>query len=308
MTPLRRRMLEDMQLRNLAPRTQEAYVRAVAKFARHYGRSPDQLGPEEVRASLLTRVRRGASWGLYHQTRCALRFFYRPTLKRDFPAQEIACAKRAKRLPVVLSRAEVARFLAAAGGLKPRALLTTRYAAGRRAAEVVALRVSDIDSRRMVIRVRQGKGRKDRYVMLSPQRLALRRDSGRAARPPEWLFPRRGRPRPLSPRYARPPWGQAARRAGLGKRATPHTRRHSFATHLLEAGTGIRTIQALLGHRSLRTTALYTSVSFQTVVATRSPLDLLEPEAGPAPAPDAPHAAPPAPEPPAEAAGGGSQP
>jgi site-specific recombinase XerD len=299
-------MLEDMQLRHLAPRTQEAYVRAVVKFAQHFGKSPELLGPEEIRAYLLSLVNQGASWSLYNQTRCALHFLYRVTLKRPFPTQEIVCAKTRKRLPVILSRAEVARFLAAPRSLKHRAILSTLYAAGLRVSEVVALRVEDIDSQRMVIRVRQGKGRKDRYVMLSPKLLALLRDYWRVARPTEWLFPQRDHPEPVSRRYVQTLCDQVARRAGLGKRVSPHTLRHSFATHLLEAGTDIRTIQALLGHRSLQTTALYTYVSLKTVVATRSPFDLLDPEAErPLPAVPAPAPAPAADPPAAE---GGGQP
>ncbi len=173
MTPLRQRMLEDMQMRNLSPHTQECYVRAVAHFAKHYGKSPDQLGPGEVRAYLLHMIHeRHVSWSLYNQARCALRFFYRITLKQSFALEEISCAKTGKKLPVVLSRDEVAQFFSAARRPKARAVLMTIYAAGLRVSEAVHLRVSDIDSRRMVIRVHQGKGKKDRYVMLSPKLLA----------------------------------------------------------------------------------------------------------------------------------------
>ncbi len=280
MTALRQRMLEDMQMRNLSPHTQEAYIRAVAKFALHFGKSPDQLGREDIRAYLLALIRRGASWGLYNQVRCALHFFYRVTLKKDWPVEEIVCAKKPKRLPVVLSRDEVARFLGVIRNLKHRAMFTTLYAAGLRASELLALQPGDIDSARMVIRVDQGKGRKDRYVMLSRRLLDLLRQYWLAARPRTWLFPGRHPQRPMTRAALARACASLARRAGLSKKVTPHRLRHTFATHLLEAGVDIRTIQALLGHRSLRTTALYTYVSMQKVVATKSPLDLLEPLEG----------------------------
>jgi integrase/recombinase XerD len=277
MTPLRQRMLEDMQMRNLSPRTHEAYLRAVAKFAQHFGKSPDQLGREDIRAYLLTLIQRGASWSLYNVARCALHFFYRVTLKKDWPKEELVCAKAPKKLPVILSRAEVACFLGVIRNLKHRAMFTTLYATGLRASELLALQVSDIDSQRMVIRVNQGKGRKDRYVMLSPRLLELLRQYWRACRPKTWLFPGHAPEQPMTRSALARACAAVARRARLGKKVTPHRLRHSFATHLLESGVDIRTIQALLGHRSLRTTALYTYVSMQKVVATGSPLDLLEP-------------------------------
>lgn len=276
MTPLRQRMLDDMRMRNLSANTQEAYVRAVANFARHYKKSPERLGREEIRAYLVHLINKKVSWSLYNQIRCAIHFFYRVTLKRDWPKEELVCAKNPKQLPVVLSREEVARFLAAAPSLKHQAIYTTLYATGLRASELVTLRVEDIDSQRMAIRVHQGKGRKDRYVMLSPKLLALLREYWRAYRPQTWLFPGNDLNRHFHRRVLGSVCDTMARRAGLGKNVSPHTLRHSFATHLLEAKTDIRTIQALLGHRSLRTTALYTFVSLNTVVATQSPLDRLE--------------------------------
>jgi integrase/recombinase XerD len=275
MTPLRQRMLEDMQLRNLSPNTQEAYVRAVAKFAQHFGKSPEVLGPPEIRAYLLAQTQRRVSWSLFNQIRCALHFLYCVTLKRDWPSEEIVCAKTPKRLPVVLSRAEVAQFFAAIPRRMYRTLFMTIYAAGLRVSEVVALRVCDIDSKRMVIRVCQGKGRKDRYVMLSPRLLEALREYWKEYRPTELLFFAGQRTQPLDRRNVSNDCRRIARRAGLKKRVTPHILRHTFATHLLEAGTDIRTIQALLGHRSLRTTALYTYVSMAKVTGTSSPLDLL---------------------------------
>jgi len=275
MTPLRQRMLQDMQMRNLSPHTQEAYVRAVAKLAGYYRTSPDRIDPEQVRAFLVRLVGRQVSHSLFNQTRCALVFFYGVTLGRDCPLDRIACQKQPKRLPVVLSQAEIAQFLAATGRLKYRALFMAVYAAGLRVSEVVALRAQDIDSQRMVLHVCQGKGKKDRYVMLSPKLLGVLRDYYRAFRPTATLFFGRDKGRPLDRGTVWRACRAIARRAGLAKRVTVHTLRHSFATHLLEAGVDLRTIQALLGHRSLRTTALYTYVSPERVAATPSPLDLL---------------------------------
>lgn len=275
MTPLRQRMIDDLRLRNLSPHTEEAYLRAVTKFAQHFGKSPELLGPSEIREYLLTLTKQGGCWSSFNQVRCALHFLYCVTLKRDWPAGEIVCAKTPKRLPVVLSRDEVSSFLSAIRNLKHRAMLTTLYATGLRAAELVGLRIGDIDSRRMVIRVHQGKGRKDRYVMLSPKLLDLLREYWRKYRPAAWLFPGQDSRRHVDRRVSVQICAAVARRARLRKRVTPHTLRHTFATHLLESGTDIRTIQVLLGHRSLRTTALYTLVSMKTVLGTKSPLDLL---------------------------------
>jgi integrase/recombinase XerD len=218
-----------------------------------------------------------------NQIRCALVFFYRVTLGRDWAFDRIACQKQPKRLPVVLSQAEIAQFFAASGRLKYRALFMAVYAAGLRVSEVVALRAADIDSQRMVLRVCQGKGKKDRVVMLSPRLLEVLRDYYRASRPTATLFFGKDKGRPLECGTVRRACRRIARRAGLTKRVTPHTLRHSFATHLLEAGVDLRTIQALLGHRSLRTTALYTFVSPERVAATPSPLDLLGAAAGQGP-------------------------
>jgi integrase/recombinase XerD len=275
MTPLRQRMLQDMQMRNLSPHTLEAYVRAVARLAAFYKTSPDRLDLEQVRNFLVHLVGQRVSFSLFNQIRCALVFFYRVTLGRDWDFDRIACQKQPKRLPVVLSQAEMAQFFAAVGRLKYRALFMAVYACGLRVSEVVALRASDIDSQRMVLRVCQGKGQKDRYVMLSPKLLEVLRDYYRVYRPTASLFFGQDKGRPLHRRTVLVTCQRIARRAGLTKRVTVHTLRHSFATHLLEAGVDLRTIQALLGHRSLRTTALYTFVSPERVAATPSPLDFL---------------------------------
>jgi site-specific recombinase XerD len=268
-------MLDDMRMRNLSECTQEVYVRVVAQFARHFGQSPDQLERGHVREYLLHLVRRHVSWSRFNQVRCALHFFYRVTLGKDWPKEEIVCAKTPKRLPVILSRDEVRQLFAARHRLKTRALLLTLYATGLRVSELVHLKVTDIDSRRMVIRVQQGKGQKDRYVMLSAVLLGTLRAYWERYKPTCWLFTGAALDRPLDQASVQFVCRGAARRAGLGKRVSPHTLRHTFATHLLEAGTDLRTIQALLGHRSLRTTALYTYVSPERVAATRSPLDTL---------------------------------
>jgi integrase/recombinase XerD len=285
MTPLRRRMIQDMQLRNFAPRTITVYVNCVARFARHFAESPELLGPDDVRAYLLHLIEQQQSWGYYNLHLQALRFLYNVTLGRPEVIEHLPCPKRPKRLPVVLSPEEVTRFFAAVARLNHRALLITAYAAGLRVSEVAALRVEDVDSQRMVLRVRQGKGRTDRYVMLSPKLLELLRAYWKAARPKTWLFPGLDPDRPISAAAVMKACRQAWRASGLEKHVTVHALRHSFATHLLEAGTDLRTIQVLLGHQSPRTTAVYTHVSPDALRATASPLDRLDldPAKGPRP-------------------------
>ena len=275
MSPLRRRMIEDMTIRNLSPATQQSYVYAVAKFSRYFSKSPDQLDVEDVRAYQVHLVAGGISWSGLNQIVCALRFFYGVTLGQADVPERIAHAREPQKLPEVLSADEVVRFLEAVPSLKSRAALTTAYAAGLRVSEVVHLKLADIDSARMVIRVEQGKGRKDRYVMLSTQLLAILRTYWRLARPSSWLFPGRAADRPLEPTTLHAACRSAGAAAELTKRVTVHTLRHSFATHLLEGGTDIRIIQVLLGHRDLTTTARYTRVATSTLAGTPSPLDRL---------------------------------
>ena len=281
MSPLRRRMIEDMTVRNLSPATQRSYVHAVAKFGRFFSRSPEKLGLEEVRAFQVHLVAGGMSWPALNQTVCALRFLYGVTLKQADLPERIPYARTSRKLPVVLDADEVVCLLEAVPSLKARAALTTAYAAGLRASEAAGIKVADIDSRRMVIRVEQGKGGRDRYVMLSPQRLDILRSYWRLARPARWLFPGRDGEHPISPTVLHAACRSACTAAGLSKRVTVHTLRHSFATHLLESGTDIRIIQALLGHASLNTTARYTQVATSTIRGTPSPLDRLRLEVTP---------------------------
>ena len=276
MTPLRQRYLQDLQLRNYSPKTQEVYVECVSLFARHFGKSPELLGPEQIRAyQLFLAHEKKASWSRFNQTVCALRFLYRHTLHKDWIIQHIPFPRKESKLPEVLSVDEVSRLLAAIPERKYRVLLTTIYATGLRASEALHLQWSDIDSRRKTIRVRQGKGHKDRYLMLSPKLLVLLRRYWKVAHPATWLFPGALPDRPLSLECLQKAVQRARRSSGLSKRITAHTLRHSFATHLLESGTNIRVIQVLLGHGSLRTTARYTHVTTATLASTRSPLDSL---------------------------------
>jgi integrase/recombinase XerD len=278
MTPLRQRMIEDMQVRNLAPQTQATYILHVSLFARHFGKSPELLGPEEIRDyQLFLTNRRKLAPSSIVVTTAALRFLYNVTLKRGWNLEaSIPAPKQPKTLPVVLSRAEVLHFLGCVEDIKHRAILTTCYAAGLRISEAVRLKTTSLDKQRMVIRVAQGKGRKDRYVMLSPKLLNTLRDYWRIVRPKEWLFPGYfGRP---ITRHAVAHACRTARlRAGIAKPISPHSLRHAFAVHLLEAGADLRTIQLLLGHRNLSTTARYLQITAATVCATTSPLDLPDP-------------------------------
>lgn len=246
-SPLRRRMIEDMTVRNLSPATQRSYLNAVSKFSQYFGRSPDHLGLEDVHAFQVHLVATGISWPALNQIVCALRFFYGVTLGHSTIPERIAYAREPRKLPVVLSADEVVSFLEAIPSLQSRIALTTVYATGLRVSEVVFLKVADIDSQRMVIRVEQGKGGRDRYVMLSPQLLKILRAYWRLTRPTRWLFPGRNSERPLDATVLHAACRSAHIAAGLNKRVTVHTLRHSFATHLLENGADIRVIQVLLG-------------------------------------------------------------
>ena len=246
LSPLRRRMIEDMTVRNMSPATQRSYVSAVSKLSRYFGKSPDRLGLEDVRAFQVHLVSTGISWAGLNQIVCALRFFYGVTLGQAAVPERIPYAREPRKLPVVLSADEVVLFLESVSSLKSRAALTTAYAAGLRASEVAGVRVADIDSARGVILVRHGKGGKDRHVMLSPQLLGILRIYWKLAQPTTYLFPGRDQERPIDPTVLHVACRSAVKAAGLTKRVTLHTLRHSFATHLLENGTDIRIIQVLL--------------------------------------------------------------
>jgi integrase/recombinase XerD len=289
MTPLRQRMLDDMRIRNFTQNTQRSYQEQVLRFARHFGRSPEALGPEEVRAYQIHLLEvRKLSAGSRSIAAAALRFLYKVTLKREWAVEYIPRPKLPIRLPVILSPEEVSRFLNAVGNLKHRVMLEVAYAAGLRVSELTHLKVGDIDSKRMVLRVEQGKNQKDRYVMLSPQLLERLRAYWKLARPQDWLFCGDVAGQPITRSAVELVCRKARRRSGIQKPITPHSLRHAFATHLLERGTDLRTIQLLLGHRSLATTSRYLKLATSTVCATPSPFDLLpqppQPEAPPTPA------------------------
>jgi site-specific recombinase XerD len=273
MSPLRRRMIEDMTIRKLAPKTQHDYLQKVKNFATYLGRSPDTASSEDVRRYQLHLTASGVGVPTINQTISTLRFFFKVTLGRPDLVERATFVREPRKLPVVLSPEEVARFLDAAPSLKYKAALSVAYGAGLRVSEVVALKVGDIDSKRMVIRVEQGKGRKDRYVMLSPHLLELLRAWWRAARPQGWLFPGRDPIQPMTTRQLNRACHATAHMAEIGKPVSMHTLRHSFATHLLEQNIDIRVIQVLLGHAKLDTTALYTRVATKTIQQVMSPLD-----------------------------------
>ena len=277
MTPLRQRMIEDLQVRNLAPATQKNYIHYVYEFARHFHQSPDLLGPEHVRQFQLHLLQnRKLSAESVNQYVSAVKFLYRITLGRDWGDQHFPRVRVPHHLPVVLSHEELIQFFDHVPSLKYRAALMTCYAAGLRVSEAVRLKVSDIDSQRRMIRVQQSKGRKDRYVMLSPRLLELLRVWWRAARPKQWLFSGWRTGRHLCANSLQTACREARLRCGIPKKITVHTLRHSFATHLLESGTDIRIIQVLLGHSRINTTARYTQVSQKTICATPSPLEALD--------------------------------
>jgi integrase/recombinase XerD len=276
-SPLRQRMIEDMTVRNFVEKTRNDYIRQVKTFTSFLGRSPDTATAEDLRRFQLHQTRTGIRPPSINGSVAALRFFFTVTLDRPEMARHLTFVREPRKLPAVLSPEEVARLLEAAPGAKYKAALSAAYAAGLRVSEVVALKVSDIDSERLLLRIEQGKGRKDRFAMLSPQLLELLRDWYRIARPAVWLFPGRDPILPLTTRQLVRTVHAAANMAGIKKRVTPHTLRHSFATHLLEQKTDVRLIQVLLGHAKLDTTMLYTQVATNVIRAVMSPLDRLTP-------------------------------
>lgn len=276
MTPLRQRYVEHLRLKNFSPKTIKVYVHAVAKFARHFGRSPDQLSQEDVRAYLVHLMERGVARSTGVLVRNALRHLYTDILGRPDCVEKLPRPKREQRLPVVLSREEVQRLFAAVTNLKQKALFMVAYDAGLRLSEIIHLRIADLDSQRMVIRVRQGKGKKDRYARLTPGLLKLLREYWRAYRPKTLLFPGATPDKPYDLATPGQLLKKACRKPGITKRVSMHTLRHTFATHLLEAGTDLRVIQQLLGHERIQTTCLYTHVSLAELREAPSMIDFIE--------------------------------
>ena len=274
-SPLRRRMIEDMAIRKLGAKTQHDYVQRVKDFSVFLGRSPDKASKEDVRRFQLHLSESGAHTPKINATVSALRFFFDVTLDRADLGKQMTFIYEPRKVPIVLSPDEVGRFLEAAPGLKYKAALSVAYGAGLRVSEVAALKVCDIDSKRMLIRVEQGKGRKDRNAMLSPVLLELLREWWKVCRSRGWLFPGRDPGQPITTRQLTRACHLAAQLAEINKRVSPHTLRHSFATHLLEQNIDIRVIQVLLGHSKLDTTALYTRVATNTLREVVSPLDHL---------------------------------
>ena len=274
-SPMLQRMIEDMTARRYKEKVQKDYARHVGRFAAFLGRSPDTATAEEVRRFQVNLAEQNIGAPTINSAIAALRFFFNVTLERPELARHLTTVHKPRRAPVVLNQEEMVRLIDAAPGLKYKAAFGVAYGAGLRVSEVVALKVSDIDSQRMTLRVEQGKGQRDRYVMLSPQLLEWLRDWWRAARPQGWLFPGMDPINPMTERHFGRVVSAAARKAGIEKRVSPHTLRHSFATHLLEPGVDIRVIQVLLGHAKLETTALYTRVAVNTIRVVASPLDKL---------------------------------
>ena len=276
MTTLRQRMLEDLRIRNYAPTTVRCYIRAVAEFAQHFNKPPDQLGPEEIRSwQLFLLNEKRVKLSTYIQAVCALRFFYQNTLHRKIEIDRIPLPRYEKKLPVILSKTEVKALLEAPKNLKHRAMLATMYGAGLRVSEVAKLRVSDLDRERRVIWVRGGKGRKDRQVMLAEPLREVLAAYWRWKRPAEWMFPGKKPDCPIGTNSVFKACVKAARKAGITKPIHPHSLRHAFATHLLDEGVSLLVIQALLGHAHLKTTAGYLHLSDSAVRSTRSPLETL---------------------------------
>jgi site-specific recombinase XerD len=262
-SPLRRRYIDDLRLRNKSPRTIETYVLRVVQFARHFGKSPELLGPDELRAYQQHLLARQVSWSMFNQSVCALRFLYQVTLGRPEAITHLPFAKRPRLLPTVLSPEEVVRFLEAALAGRDRMLLELAYGCGLRLKELVGLQVADIDSARLVLHIRSGKGQKERLVPLSERLLGMLRDYWREYRPALWLFPGVQPSLPLTGGAVQRICKRTVQRARLTKRVHPHTLRHSYATHLLEAGVDLLSVQALLGHSHFNTTAKYLHISMR---------------------------------------------
>ena len=275
MSQLRQKMIRDMELRNFSPNTQKSYITSVAGLAKHYHRSPEAIAPEEIQDYIIFLLKvRETAVGSCQTIGTGLRFLYTVTLGQDESRIPIPKIKNSRRLPDIFSRNELERMFAAVSNIKHRALLMTTYSGGLRVSEVVHLKVTDINSDRMMIRVEQGKGRKDRYTLLSKRLLEELRNYWKIKRPDLWLFPGRSN-NPMTREMAHHIYVTATKKAGVKRRGGIHTLRHCFATHLLEAGEDLRTIQLLMGHSSIRTTVRYLHITSKSLLGTKSPLDLL---------------------------------
>lgn len=283
MGKLRDRMEQDLILRRLSPSTRRNYLLYCRKFAEHYWRPPEEVGEEEIRAYLLHLIHvEQVSYATYRQIVAALKFLYTVTLSRPWEVERIPFPRhRRPRLAEVLRQDQIVQLFAALRRPKYRAILMTCYAAGLRISEACQLRVEDIDSRRMVIRVQYGKGNKQRYTVLSRRLLVVLREYWKIDRPKAWLFPGQGSSGHVAPCTVRGVFRKACKQVGLGKECTPHTLRHSFATHLLENNTDLVTLQAMLGHSTIKTTSTYTHVRTDHIRKVTSPFDLLPPPAEP---------------------------
>ena len=277
MGKLQDRMRRDMELKNFSPRTIQTYLCWMKRFVIYHGSTPEDLGDEDIRRYLHSIVMEGrASQSSVNQAYSALRFFYKVSLGREWDVVRIPRAKVEKRLPVVLSADEVRKVFAEIRNLKHRTIVMTLYSGGLRLGEALRLKVGDIDSERMLIHVRQGKGHKDRYTILGKRTVEMLRIYWEVYRPKEWLFPSTSLNQPLSPSSVQKVFRKALQEAGITKKASVHTLRHSFATHLLEAGTDLFYIQKLLGHTTARTTAIYLHVTRKDIKGVKSPIDLIE--------------------------------
>ena len=279
MSTLKEQMLAELQLRGLTPKTQKIYLREVSNYAKYFGKSPEELGEKDLREYLLYLLNeRKLAKGTYRFDYQGLKFLYKHTLKREEVVEKIRCPRGKKKLPVVLDLAEVKMLLSVMENIKHRAILTITYSAGLRISETAHLKVSDIDSKRMMVRVQQGKGGKDRYTILSQTALECLRQYWRAYRPKDWLFEGQKEGTHICLSSIRQIFVEAKERAGITKPASPHTLRHSFATHLIEAGTSLHHVQLLLGHRSPTTTTVYLHVSRMNLAQVTSPLDSIPEE------------------------------
>jgi len=276
MGEFRDRMERDLQIRGFSRSTQQCYLARMKAMVRFFMRPPDELTLEDIHSYQLHLTRdRKVCWSSFNQSVCAIRFFYGVTLNKDWDIQRIPYQKTGRKLPVILSGEEVLKLFQVVTNLKHRSILMTAYAGGLRVSEVTHLRVSDVDGQRMMLRVEQGKGRQDRYVMLSHKLLTVLREYWKTYKTRHWLFTGQNPERPLTRASVHKFFHKARRKAGITKRISVHGLRHSFATHLLENGVNIRKIQLLLGHRSLRSTQIYTHVARDYLEDTPSPLDIL---------------------------------